>query len=291
MRALQTTSSCSSWLVFLVFFIFSACSSPPKNPADVYEMRKRAEVQLDLGNKQADRGDLENALILLTEALRLAVITDDPGLRIRARLSQGNVFFLSGRVDDAVTGWNKALLEAEQDGDAELAAVCRIHIERGNLLSPGGKSAAQSVRDAVNRDLGLIKQDRFYAAFAWMVICLAEKELGRYGEAEAAARRSLDIHEKDLYFELAAYDWFMIASFRSLAADYGGARQALDNAIAFDRRVENSWGLASDWRALGDVHAKAGDRSTSRAAYQRAAEIYRALDSEEMAEQTLAKIE
>ncbi|MDR0494920.1 MAG: hypothetical protein LBG95_04760 [Treponema sp.] len=254
-------------------------------------MRKRAEVQLNLGNKQADQGNFNNALILLNEALRLAVVTDDPGLRIRARLSRSNALFSSGYGDEARAGWNKALSEAEEIGNSGLAAVCRIHIERGKLLSPEGKSSAQSVRDAVNRDLGLIKQDRYYAAFAWMVISRAEKELGRYGDAEAAARRSLDIHEKDRYFELAAYDWFMIASFRSLAADYRGARQALENALAFDRRVENSWGLASDWHALGDVQAKAGDRPAARAAYQRAAEIYRALGNDETAEQILAKIE
>jgi tetratricopeptide (TPR) repeat protein len=284
-------------LVFFFFlsslfsFLFFACSSPPKNPGDIYAIRKQAEAQLNLGNKQADRGDLENALVLLNEALRLAIVTDDPGLRIRARLSYSNVLFSSGRGDEAVTGWNKALLEAEQIGNSELAAVCRIHIERGKLLSGDGKSAAQSVRDAINRDLGLIKQDRFYIAFAWTVIGLAEKELGRYSNAEAAARRSLEIHEKDGYFELAAYDWFMIASFRSLAADYRGARQALENAASFDRRIENSWGLANDWRALGDVHTKAGDRAAARAAWQRAAEIYRALGNEETAEQTLSKIE
>jgi tetratricopeptide (TPR) repeat protein len=283
--------------IILLFSLFSlhfslfSCSTPPKNPGNIYTMRRQAESQLNLGNKQADRGDLENALVLLNEALRIAVAADDPGLRIRARLSYSNVLFLSGRGDEAMAGWNRALLEAEQLGKSELTAVCRIHIERGKLLSPGGKSVAQSVRDAVNRDLGLIKKDRFYIAFAWTVIGHAEKELGRYRDAEAAVRRSLEIHEKDGYFELAAYDWFMIASFRSLAADYRGARQALENAITFDRRVENSWGLASDWRALGDVHAKAGDRAAARGAWQRAAEIYRALGNEEIAEQILSKIE
>jgi len=49
--------------------------------------------------------------------------------------------------------------------------------------------------------------------------------------------------------------------------------------------------LASDWRALGDVHYKAGDVEAARAAYIRAAEIFSALGNEEAAAQTLSRPE
>ncbi|MDR0290548.1 MAG: hypothetical protein LBI06_06400 [Treponema sp.] len=269
--------------------IFAACSTQPKNPGDIFAVRKQAELQLDLGNRQADRGNLDAALLLLDEAMRLAIITDDPGLRIRSGLSRGNVLFSMGRVEEAADGWNRALGEAVRSDSRELAAVCRIHIARGRLLSPGGKEAARTLRDELGRDIALIK-DRFYTAFAWMVAGLAEKELGNYAGAESAVRRSLEINEKDRYLELAAYNWFMIASFRSLSGNYAAARQALENAIAFDRRVEKSWGLASDGRALGEVEKKSGNREAARAAYTRAAEIFRSLGNEEAAAETLSRI-
>jgi tetratricopeptide (TPR) repeat protein len=275
--------------LLLALILISACSSQPKNTGDVYSLRKQAESQLDLGNKQADRGSLEIALILLDEAVRLAIAADDSGLRVRTRLSHSNVLFSLGREEEAMAGWNDALTEAERAGDAEWAAVCRVYIARGKLLSVDGRNAAISLRDEVQRAVGLIK-DRFSVAFAWTVLGMAEKELGRYADAEAAARRSLEIHEKDLLFELAAYDWYMIASFRSLSGDYRGAVQALENAVIFDRRVENSWGLAADWRALGDVYRKTGESEASRAAYIRAAEIFRALGNEEAAKQTLSRL-
>ena len=277
--------------VLLALLVISACSSQPKKVGDVYVLRRQTESQLDLGNKQADRGNLEAALHLLGDAVRLAVATDDPSLRVRTRLSHSNVLFSLGRREEAVKGWNEALAEAEQVKNAELAALSRIYIARGELLTADGKTAAGSLRDEIQRDLGLIKSDRFSVAFAWTVMGLAEKELGRYVDAEAAVRRSLEIHEKDLFFELAAYDWYLIASFRSLSGDYNGALQALENTIIFDRRVENSWGLASDWRALGDVHTKAGNNDAARAAYLRAAEIFRSLGNEEAAEQTLSRLE
>jgi tetratricopeptide (TPR) repeat protein len=62
-----------------------------------------------------------------------------------------------------------------------------------------------------------------------------------------------------------------------VAGHYPAALAALESAIALDRRAENSWGLATDWRALGDVHKKAGNAAASEAAYRRAAEIFRSL--------------
>jgi tetratricopeptide (TPR) repeat protein len=277
--------------LLLALLVISACSSPPKKTGDMYDLRKQAEAQLDLGNKQADRGSLETALILLGDAVRLAIAADDSGLRIRTRLSHSNVLFTLGRREEAAAGWNEALAEAERTGNAEWTAMCRVYIARGRLLSPDGKAAAESVRDEVRQALGLIKSDRFSVAFAWTVLGLAEKELGRYADAEAAVRRGLEIHEKELLFELAAYDWYTIASFRSLSGDYRGALQALEKAITFDRRTENSWGLASDWRALGDVCHKMGDPEASRAAYLRAAEIFRALGNEAAATQALSRLE
>jgi len=283
-----------SALLLLSFFFFlfplPSCSTKPKNSGDVYSIRKQAEAQLALGGRQADRGSFESALLILDEAVRLAVAADDPGLRIRAGLSRGNALFSLGRREEANEAWNNALGEAERAANGELAAVSRIHIARGRLLSPSEGVSAQAIRDEVNRNLAPIK-DRYYTAFAWTIIGLAEKELGRYAPAEAAVRRALEIHEKDFYFELSAYDWFMIASFRSLAGNYRGALQALESAVSFDRRVENSWGLASDWRAMGDVHRKAGDGEASRAAYQRAAEIFRALGNDEAAAETLSRAE
>jgi tetratricopeptide (TPR) repeat protein len=283
-------------ILLTIISLIPACSTKPKNPGDVFDIRRQAETQLALGSRQADRGSFDVALLLLDEALRLAIVADDPGLRIRVGLSRGNVLFSLGRGDDAEKAWNDALNEAERAGESELAAVSRVHIARGKLLSPAGvpaadTSAAQAIRDEVDRNLSQIKADRYYTAFAWTIMGLAEKELGRYAQAEAAVRRGLDIHEKDRYFELAAYDWFMIASFRSLAGNYRGALDALESAAAFDRRVENSWGLASDWRAMGDVHRKAGNGEASRAAYVRAAEIFNALGNDEAAAQTLSRSE
>ena len=264
-----------------LLFILISCSTAPKNPGDIFELRNRCESQLDLGSKEADHGNYEKALILLTESSRLAILCDDPSLLIRTGLSLGNVLLELGRKDEAFAQWNKSAAEAENTANRELAAVSRIHIARGRLLS--GERNAQSVLDDVNREMASIKSDQLYVAFSWLVCGLCRREMGRYTEAETAVRNSLDIHVKGKYLTQASYDWFVIASIRSLAGSYDAALQALRSAIELDRRAENTFGLASDWRAMGDVYKKAGNAASSKQAYLRAAGIFRALGSEEEA--------
>jgi len=275
-------------VICYLLFVICSCSTQPKKKGDVHDTRDDAEVQLEQGTGQVDRGNYEVALVFMNEAKRLAVITDNSSLLIRSDLSRGNAFFALGRTQEAAEAWNNALEEAEFAGNKELAAVCRIHIARGKLLS---RNDAQSVRDEVNNELPQIKSNVIYIAFAWTVIGLAEKELNNYAAAEEAVKRALAIHEKTANLELAAYDWFMIASFRSLSGNFDGALKALESAIEYDRRTENSWGLANDWQAFGDVQKKAGNRDSANTAYARAEAIFRAIGNTEAADKVLARRE
>lgn len=275
------------FVFFAVLCLGAACSSAPRRPAENFELRDMAEGQLDLANREADRGNSETALLLLSDAYRVAVSVDDPSLRIRTGLSRGNVLFSLGRREEASLSWDTALEEAEKFGSQELCALGRIHMARGLILSAGAEGGiAPSLREDIGRDLGRLKQDDFYTAFGWIVAALADTALGRLEDAEASIKKALAIHERNRYLEQAAYDWFLIASVRSRAGKYPGARDALNSALALDRRAENSWGLATDWRALGDVLKKEGNAAEAEAAYRRAAEIFRSLGMEAAAEET-----
>jgi tetratricopeptide (TPR) repeat protein len=271
-------------LAALVLAALAACSSAPKRPAELRTIRNMAETQLELANKAADRGNYEGALDLLREARRLAVSADNPHLLIRTELSRGNIRFYLGRVEEAREIWNAALSEAEQAGEGELAAVCRIYMARSRLLGSAVSPAeAEEVGTQVSREIAAIKSNPLYAALGWTVFGLAEMERRRWDVAEAAIQKALDIHAKDNYLELAAYDWYLIASVRSVAGQYAAAQEALAQALGFDRRAENSYGLGMDWLAIGDVHKKAGEIPEAETAYRRSAEIFRAVDLEKEA--------
>lgn len=115
------------------------------------------------------------------------------------------------------------------------------------------------------------------AALGYTIVGQAQRELGLWNEAETSIKSALVVHDKANFLEEAAYDWYLIASVRSRAANYEAALEALDNALALDRRAENSYGLATDWNARGTVLEKAGRSSEAQAAYKRSQDIYRSI--------------
>ncbi|MDR2619200.1 MAG: tetratricopeptide repeat protein [Treponema sp.] len=271
-----------------------ACSSAPKKPLEVLTSRNMASSQLDLANRTANQGRYSDALLILEDARKTAVAVDDPPLLIKTAISRGNIVFALGRHDEAFECWEDARLEAEAAGERDFAAQARIYAARGRLvlLSAGGSGetgAAEEIRAQVNQEIASIKSDDLSRAAGWLVAGMAEKELGRYTEAETSIRKALEIHEKNRYLEEAAYDWYFIGSIRSVSERYDAAVEALKNAIRFDRLAENGFGLASSWQALGEVYLKTGNRGESGAAFRRAAGIYRAVGLLDLAEKAEAK--
>jgi len=285
MRKVKRTSIFSFFAVgFSFLLIFVSCSTAPKNPGDVYNLRSHAEAVMEAANKDAGRGNFENALLLLGECKRMAILADDSSLIVRSCLALGNVFLSLGKTNEAFAEWEYAVGEAQKFGNAELLSVSKIFMARGNLVS--GRADAQAVFDEVNRESTNIKNDDLYLAFSWQVKGLALRALGSYKQAEDSIKRSLDIHEKGRYLENASYDWYTIASIRSLAGDTAGALAALDASMELDRRIENSWGLAASWRAKGDVYRKASRHNEADEAYRRALSIYLAMPNEHEAAET-----
>lgn len=261
--------------ILAVLLTAVSCSSKPKNSGDIYDMRVRTEKELVVGNREAGRGNFEIALGVIKECKRKAILVDDTWLIIRSALSLGNALFTVGRRDEAFVEWEEALALAERQENKEYLSVARVYYARGRLLS--GKTGAGQVLEEVNRESVNIKSDKLFVAFSWQVKGLAQRELRSYREAEEAVKRSLEIHEKEKYLENASYDWYIIASIRSLAGNFPDALHALESSIALDRRTENPWGLAANWSAMGDVYRKAGKTREAMEAYRRARAIYEAM--------------
>jgi tetratricopeptide (TPR) repeat protein len=285
-----------SLMLTVLLLIFISCSSAPKKPLEVLTSRNMTASQLDLVNRTANQGRYSDALLILEDAWITAVSVDDPGLLIKCSLSRGNILFSMGRHDEAFSNWDYAQSEGENAGERNLTSQARIAGARGRLVlliaeNPGGANpaAVEAVKTEVREAISAMKSDLAGEASGNLVLGMAEKELGRYSDAENAVRRALDIHEKNRYLEEAAYDWYFIASIRSVSGNFNGAENALRTSISFDRRAENGFGLASSWQALGDVYLKMGNAPEADAAYKRAMDIFDALGLSDAAEKIRAK--
>ena len=247
-----------------------------------------AETQIALANKEADQGNFGDALALLAEAWRLAVMTDRPALRIRVNLARANALHALGRTAEAEKIWRDAEVEANFAGEPVLASASRTYRTRSMLLS--GRADPAGALAETQKEQEILKSDKLLSAVGWTVQGLAEKELGRYEEAEKSVANALAVHEKERYLEQAAYDWYLIASIRSMAGNYGPAVEALNRSLDFDRRAENTFGLAMDWAALGDVFLKMEDETAAALSWRRSAEIFRAMDRNDQAREVESRV-
>lgn len=263
----------------------SSCSSAPKRPAETFTNRNSAIAQLDLANRSVSKGDFVNAHLFLDEAWRLATGADDPKTRVSVLIARGNAWFNQNERDKADAVWAQALAEAEDAKLPALVSAAKIYRARGTLaegLAPDAvpaaerKARAEKAKAVTLAEMGGVKDNKLYSAFAWKVVALCDKELGNADAAIESIQKARAIHEKGNYLEDAAYDWYIVASIRSKVGQYTEALAALDSALAFDRRAENSNGLGADWLAIGTIEEKAGNAGKAKAAYSRAADIFRA---------------
>lgn len=266
-------------ICLLAIILFASCSSAPKRDSETTTLRGLGKTQLELASGEIDRGNYIDAMQYLTDAWNYAVRSDDPELRIKVRLTRGNAFFYQGDDSAANEDWQAALAEAGHEQNNELSSAAKIHIERGRLLQAINDSSVsavllEDVKSVVRNEMKNLKNEELYTALAWTVIGLAEKEQKSFDNAETSFSEALQIYEDGNYLEQAAYNWYLIASARSLSNHFDAAIEALMQAIAFDRRAENSYGLASDWKAIGDVYGKMGDGEKSQNAYARSREIF-----------------
>ena len=274
--------------ILLLLLLFASCSSAPKRPVEIFAIQSMAETNITLANKEADQGNYSEALTLLNEAWRLAVASDRPALRIRVNLAQANSLYALGQTAEAERLWQNVEQEANSAGESLFASASRIYRARSMLMS-GAISPELTLALTLNEQ-DRLKKDRLFTALNWTVKGMAEKELGRYADAEKSVMNALAIHEKDRYLEQAAYDWYLIASIRSVAGNYREALEALDSALSFDRRAENTFGLAMNWAAKGEVYRNMGDEDSAAHAWRRSAEIFRVIDRQAQAREMERRI-
>jgi tetratricopeptide (TPR) repeat protein len=275
-------------IILLVLPLMAACSSAPQRPAEIFSIQSMIETQIGRANKEADEGNYTESLYLLGEAWRLAVMTDRPALRIRVNLARANALYALDRLAEAEKVWRDAEIEAEFSGEPLLASASRVYRARSTMIS--GRANPEEVLALMDKEQENLKSDKLLAAMGWTVRGLAEKELGLYGEAEKSIRNALSTHDKGRYLEQAAYDWYLIASIRSIAGNYREALEALNLAVGFDRRAENSFGLAMDWAAIGDIFRKMDLEEAAAISWHRSAEIFRAMDKAAQAREVESRI-
>ncbi|MDR1105722.1 MAG: hypothetical protein LBL44_05130 [Treponema sp.] len=296
---------------FVPFLFIMGCSSAPERPLEIDNIRSMAESQLDLANRNIDLGNYGDALELLDEARRIAVSSDSPSLRIRTNLSLGNVLFYQGRAREAFRIWLATLSEAEQEGGAELAAVCRIHIDRGRLFrAAAAGTAALLPENRPDRPGGPGRErgadgERGADAAATAATGTFEEGVSEAGDAEAEASEAAERGRRnrrrrpprgnvsvaqsvrdDVIGEMSvikdrqytALGWTVVALAERELENYAEAEAAVRRALSIhekDRYLEQAaydWYLIASIRSTGGMYPAAEEAIAQAIAFDRRAE-------------------
>lgn len=282
------------WPVFLlsitVGVAFAGCSSLPKGGGQVETVKNQAAAYAEQGNSAYEDGNYVRAERFFNLALDADFSVDNrPGVASSYN-SLGRVYLAAGEVEAATSAFahaeeyarpgttpqSRSLLLAARTGAAE------VLLFRGEYAS-----ALEALRKS---EVLAAQQDSVESAALYHDMGAAYKGLERYPEARSYLERALEIHRKLNRPALEASDLYMIASLSSKQGDYVSANAFLKEALAQDKFVENSVGIASDLRALGIVNEKQHNEGGAADYYYRSLQVYRTLGLADEVKDLLARL-
>ncbi len=250
----------------VVSLLVLSCSSAPKQPDTVLTIKTQGDQGSASGQSYFRQGRYDLALQFFTQALGYFTSVDDGEGIVRSYNAIGKCDVALGSLDlaediflrarERARGVSPSLLFDTSLNLAELylakgdAQTARATLQEADGVFVTGRRPSQTA--LLNHDRGT-----------------AEKNLGNSGKALEYFQLSLETNLANKYFAEAASDYYMIASVYSRDGRYDEALQNASAALADDKRVESSPGIAKDLYALGLITAKKGDQGSAYDYFQR----------------------
>jgi tetratricopeptide (TPR) repeat protein len=261
-------------LVFIVFFV--SCSSAPPAKNEVFEKRNAAARYLEFGNRYFKDVQYDPALRFYELAAEYYASVDDQEGLVTAHNSIGKVHFIIGDLSTALNNYRKAYGIAESIKNSSLLLqsannIGEVHIRRSEnteALEIFGKTlAAQDVQREETKELAVLYHNRGAVL----------RNIGRPDEALREAEKAQALNLSAKRFEELASNYYLMSSIYSRRGDFPEALKFAELALDYDKKMENSLGIAQDLTAIGIILEKMDKTSAAHDMYKRAFIVYRAL--------------
>ncbi|MCP5514870.1 MAG: tetratricopeptide repeat protein [Spirochaetales bacterium] len=241
-----------SLLSLLSFAFFLSCSSAPAKPDAVSSRKNRAADITGFGNNYFIQGQYNQALVFFKLALDENTAVDfEPGIS-RTSNSIGKVYLVTGEFDKAEQYLNDAYEIAKKLENRELTAIsarnmAELYIEQGKIEE---SDALLNEALSNSESYPLIKAEVYHT------VAISLRKKGNFSEAISYIDRASEINLREKAHSSLAANYYLAASVYSRQNNFSKSVEMLNKAIDEDRIVENSYGLAKDYKALGIVHLK-----------------------------------
>ena len=269
--------------LLLIAILLTACSSAPKRFMQVSTIYSSATEMIESANACILTGDYDKASFFLSAAENQAMSIDNYDLLTAAALARCSLKLSLNppQVEEAqnYVDYARKFVKNCADPKKEQAIVdlsqARVSIAQGSF---------NGNLDNIKKEL---KSDDYYSAQVLQVEGDIYKLRKDYASADKSYTAAAKAFTDNRYLSEIGICWYKAAQVRSLAGNKDGALQAMEQAIYYDRAAENSLGLGTDYYAVGLIllkgNATSGEKERAREAFNHSAEIFTAVNAEELA--------
>lgn len=256
--------------------LFAACSSAPKVKEEIFERRNQAARHLESGNRYFRDAQYEQALAFYELALDDYTALDDREGRVTAYNSIGKVHFLAGDLDLAMERYIAARELAESAGRPVLILQAVNNIGEVYLRRGQNDEAAELFRRILeNHPVREVNSPELAVLYHNSGVVLRNQ--GRLDEAVAEAEKAVELNRSAKRFEELASNYYLVSSVYFRREAYPEALRYAELALEYDKRMENSPGIAQDLLAIGTIGERTGRTAEAHDMYKRAFLVYRSL--------------
>jgi tetratricopeptide (TPR) repeat protein len=273
--------------VFLLLLIggvlFFSCSSAPKNVEPERPTSAEAAKYADLGNSFFNESRFGEAAEMYELALQRYLRIDDQAGAVSAYNSLAKTKLASGD-----PGWAEKMLQAAGqildtyplESEEFRKSRAETFNNLGELHYALGKY--EQALDCFERGLNLVSAESDVGAYAILLHNrgTALFSLGRIDQGESSILEALEINRKEKNLYETASNHFMLALAAVERGDTAAAEDHATMALALDKEVENSRGIAHDLFLLGRIAHAAGQQEKSLGYLDRAEQIFLSLELE-----------
>jgi len=260
----------------LAFAALAACSSAPPPKEEVFDQRNLATEYVEFGNKYYKQAQYDQAARFYQLASEYYAGVDAREGLVTANNSLGKVRLAFGDVDGALAYFRKAETLAAVVGKSELLLQCANNLGEISLRKGETKEALAIFEKALSSSAGQAEQSREKAVLLHnRAAALKAADRPDEAEAEIAKAQALNLGAKR-YEELAS-NYYLLSSLHSKRKNFGEALKAAELALEYDKKMENSLGIAQDLTALGLILEKTGQTEPAYDMYKRSFLVYRAI--------------
>ena len=263
-------------IIFIASLIsFANCSSTPSQPDEIVTKKNQALEFLKYGNDYFKLSLYDKALEYYFLALAYYVSVDNESGVIQIKSSIGSVYAATDNFSEALKIYEDALAKAKKNNLTSLVAQLDIKISEVYLRLHELDKALSYILAAKNLPQSAIPLEDL--AILYHNLAAIQKAQKKYLEATANLKEAQKINlYLKRYAELAS-NYYMLALIYYDQANYAKALENLNIALDYDKRVENTWGIAKDLLAFGKVYAKSGQFSEAYDALKKTYLMYLAL--------------